>query len=492
MIMKHRLLTIVAFAAVLFSCVKPEPAPELKAPEATYFINGLEAQDVTEIAVDSTLLFKAEITNTEIFECNWTLEEELMAKTQSFAYKFTDPGTYNVAFAASNEKGSCEKTFVVNVAGAPLEVEYSTVEETLETVIGTAVKVSVKVLSGDKETVHSWKVDGEEISTTTDFSWTPQTPGSYTLNYFGINRDKNTASRQWTIVAADHPLEGTTTPILDELSVIEQNSITFKANITSGTFGLTHQWSVDGTVQTSETTSEFTYLFTTVGTVTVGYKATNDAGDELTRTWTVTVKEKAPEPDPEEGVLIFDNFESANLGVSSFFKGNNVGGVNVMEIVENPYITAANSSSKVLLDHASLITWASSGYFTFKINARQDGSTISGETRAQYTKVRLKVYVGTTGFTPLLQEDAKGSKSLPVSINGVAFDPANPTLDAWNAAIKTNDWNVFVYDLTSSKYSTEVNNLSKTDQLQFRVCVDFNNGNKPCADVYFDDIEFIQ
>ena len=68
----------------------------------------------------------------------------------------------------------------------------------------------------------------------------------------------------------------------------------------------------------------------------------------------------------------------------------------------------------------------------------------------------------------------------------------NPTMEAWNAAIKTDDWNIFTYDLTTGKYSDQVNNLNQVSQVQFRVFVNFNNQNQKPADVYFDDIEFLE
>ena len=123
-----------------------------------------------------------------------------------------------------------------------------------------------------------------------------------------------------------------------------------------------------------------------------------------------------------------------------------------------------------------------------------DGTTtIPEEERAKYTRFRVKIYLGTTGFTPLLQADITGNpKSCPSMINGVPFDPSKPTLDAWNAASKTDDWNVLVYDFSNPKYGDLMNNLGNTGQLQFRVFVDFNNNGKAGKDVYFDDFEFLE
>ena len=221
----------------------------------------------------------------------------------------------------------------------------------------------------------------------------------------------------------------------------------------------------------------------------VSCSVTNAIGETADRNWTVNVAEKS------ERSLLFDNFEGYEIGpgIGSYYIGNVAGGVSVTQVVENPFKTAVNSSSKVLGDMGSIMNPnnSTSGYFKFKVNTMPDGKTEVPD-RARYTKVRVKVYIGESGYTPLLQEDNKSTKSTPSIINGIEFDTMNPTLDAWNAAIKTNDWNVFVYDLTSGKYSGEVNNLAQTGQFQFRVFVNFNNQNQKPADIYFDDIEFVE
>lgn len=196
-----------------------------------------------------------------------------------------------------------------------------------------------------------------------------------------------------------------------------------------------------------------------------------------------------PDPEPEP-TFMFDNFETGSM--SSVYTGNNVNNVSVLSIVDNPYKTATNSSDKVLFDNASKITWSSSGYVQFATESYRDGTAILPATRAHYSKISIKIYLGTTGFTPYLQEIAKNSKSLPTEINGIAFDAANPSMSEWNAAIKTNDWNTLVWDLTTSKFDASVNNVAQSNKYQLRACVNINNQNVTCADVYIDDIMFLE
>ncbi|MCQ2114568.1 MAG: PKD domain-containing protein [Bacteroidales bacterium] len=473
------------------SCKPEEIVPELVAPVASFTLNGAEADDVCNIAVDSTLTFEAEVANTDVFTCEWKLDDVKMASTEVFTYTFTEPGCFAVAFMAENEKGTAEKIFTVNVAGAPLEVSYSVEEEAIEVKINEKVEIAVNVLSGDKETVHNWKVDGVDASSEASVSTTFAEPGQYIINYFGINRDQMTASKQWTVTVKDLDMVVEYSPKETELETVTGTELSFKANVTAGVFGLTHSWTVNDAAVGTE--AELKYTFAAAGEYTVTNVAANAQGDSRTHRWKIKVSDPVfPDPEPEDGVFIYDDFESSDLGVSSYYIGNEVGGKNVMSVVTNPYRTATNPSAKVLLDEASLITWASSGYFKFKINTFPDGKEFAAADRAKYDKVRFKVYLGSTGFTPILQEDAKGTRSLPSMINGVAFDPANPSVTEWNSAIKTNDWNVLVYDLKSPKYSSEVSNAAQTEQVQLRVSVNLSNATQTGADVYIDEIAFVE
>ena len=109
---------------------------------------------------------------------------------------------------------------------------------------------------------------------------------------------------------------------------------------------------------------------------------------------------------------MFDNFENSALGESLYYKGNNVGGVSILQVVENPYKTSVNSSSKVLVDKGSMMTNNSSGYFTFKVTTYPDGVTAIPESeRAKYTRFRVKIYLGSTSI-PLCSEMYSARRTL--------------------------------------------------------------------------------
>ncbi|MBO4447584.1 MAG: hypothetical protein J5764_05620 [Bacteroidales bacterium] len=484
--MKYKkLLAACLLTAALSACNENEERIEPKAPEIEFSVT----DDVLNVLVGTPVEFRATIVEGNDISAIWTVDGELVATTPSLTWVFNKLGTSTVHFEASNNLGKVEKDYTVNVAGVPLEITCSLEEGTVESVIGNTLEISVTVTGGDKETVHSWTLDGEVVGDGTLFShvFTEEEIGTHSLEYRGENIDGMTAQRSWTINVIDLPLELSYTPAGESIDAMVGDNLTFSAKIIHGAGGAAFSWKLNGSeVSTSDS---YTYDCPSIGSFMVSCSVTNAIGETADRNWTVNVAEKS------ERSLLFDNFEGYEIGpgIGSYYIGNVAGGVSVTQVVENPFKTAVNSSSKVLGDMGSIMNPnnSTSGYFKFKVNTMPDGKTEVPD-RARYTKVRVKVYIGESGYTPLLQEDNKSTKSTPSIINGIEFDTMNPTLDAWNAAIKTNDWNVFVYDLTSGKYSGEVNNLAQTGQFQFRVFVNFNNQNQKPADIYFDDIEFVE
>lgn len=466
------------------SCKKEQKQEPDRAPEAQFTIQ----EDVLNIKMDDAVSFEATVDCNCPYVCGWYLDGELISTIENVTYRFADKGVFNVYFEAANDLGMVERSYTVNVTGQAVVVEYSLPsEEQVELTINDALTIDATVLEGDKALRQEWKVGEDVVSTTSHFEYTFTLDGLYTVSYYAENADGESASQLWNVKVNDLPLDieffkgGAHLDPGAELETLLPVALSLEARVYSGKTGLTHEWKVgDDVVSTAATLN---HKFAAAGTYTLSYHAENAIAETKDASWTITVVDSG---------FLFDDFENTELGISAYYKGNNVSGVSVMQIVENPYKTSINPSSKVLVDKGSMMTWSSSGYFTFKINTYPNGTAIPGSERAGFTKVRVKVYVGNTGFTPLLQEDNKSSRSTPCEINGVEFNTASPSLTAWNAAIKTNDWNVFVYDFTGPKYSSEVNNLSQTDQLQFRVFVDFNNSGKMGADVYFDDFEFLE
>lgn len=473
--MKRIFTLCLIFSGLLFASCKEEVVIEPAAPVATFAIE----DEVMDIYLGDKVSFAAEVECPCDFVCGWYVDGIQVSNIERVTYVFNEKGSFSVHFEAENELGKVEKDYTVNVTGMALEVEYSNTDSEINIDINDVVTLSVNVIAGDKNTVHEWKVDDEVVSKTTDFEYAFNKDGQFVISYKGVNADGESASRQWTVKVKDLPLDIVFSVPGNTINSSIYRAVAVSTKVNSGLSGLTHCWTLDGNQISTE--GSISYLIETEGTYTLAYKAENAVGEKVEKSWTVNITES----------LIFDDFEGST-GVSSYYIGNNPNGVNAIAVAENPYKTATNPSAQVLVDEASKITWASSGYFKFKINTYPDGSQLSSTIRSGFTKLRVKIYLGNTGFCPFLQEDAKSTKSLPSEINGKAFDCVNPSQSAWDALVKTDDWNIFVYDLTSGKYSPDVPAFGSVEQLQFRVTVNLTNSSQAGQDVYFDDIEFIK
>lgn len=484
------------FAAVLliagFAACSEKPEEENNAQN-----EGLEAEfniaeEAFSVQVGESKEFKITVTSGQNVKYAWYVDDEKVSSTASVTWKFDKVGTTVVKGEVSDDKTKLDQSYTVTVTGIPLDVTFTPAGNAVEAVIGTPFTASVAINAGDKQTTHEWKLDGEVAGDGLSFTKTFELAdlGEHTLIYNGANADGSTATHTWTINVVDLPLEVAFTPADDAVSAMVGDKVKFSASASHGTTGIAYEWKVNGEVVADATAAEFEYTAQAEGEITIALSVTNAADETATKSWTLTVTPKVL------ATLLFDDFENKEIGPDAYYRGNNVGGVSILQVVENPYKTETNKSDKVLVDKGSMMSNNSSGYFTFKVNTMPDATTeISGTERYKYSKISVKIYLGETGFTPLLRCDITGSpKSAPSLINGVEFDPVNPTMEAWKAAIKTDDWNVLVYDLSNSNYSTvQDGRLSGTEQLQFRVFVtDFKDQGIGKADVYFDDITFLE
>lgn len=468
---------ILLAAAVFAGCKRETPKEPDCAPAAEFSIPG----DDIEIKLGEVVDFGATVDCTCDYTCAWFLDGVKISNVEMVSYAFNQKGDFEVSFIAENYLGKVERSYTVHVTGEALFVEFSEPSEhTININVEESLAITATVVSGDKQTVHSWKVGETEVSTTTQFEYTFNEPGDFVISYYGENADMESCSRTWNVFVKDKPLNVTFSVPGDVINATIFKEVSVTATATTGLTGFIQSWKLDGDEVSTESTVNLDIK--QAGTYTLTYHGQNAASETADKSWTVNVVD----------YLIFDNFEASALGVSAYYIGNNPNGVNAIEVIDNPHVTAANPSAKVLCDAASKVTWNSSGYFKFKINTFSDKSELPASVRGQFKKMRVKIYLGDTGFCPFLQEDAKSTKSLPVEINGQPFDRANPTMDAWNALVKTNEWNVFVYDLSGGGFSTEIPNFGAVDQVQFRVTVDIKAASQAGKDVYFDDIEFIK
>lgn len=408
----------------------------------------------------------------------WKVGDEEVSSTAEFKYTFDKMGSYTVAYRGVNADDiSFNRTWTVTVDELPLEIDFSVTDATIPCVQGNEVAITATVKNGGTGLTHEWKVGSDVVSTTAEFKHTFAEVGTFTVSYKGVNGKGEEKTGTWTVQVEEKPLEiefskadGST------LKSVKGDEVAITAAVKGGATGLTHEWKVDGDVVS--TTTEFRRTFDAAGTYTVTYKGVNTKGEEKTASWTVVVSEDAVG-------YMFENFESRE-SIPGHFTGND----NALFIVANPYVTAVNPGTKVLKDDLSASSHSTSGYVNMGFAHLND--------RAKYRAIRVKVYLGENAYCPRLQitVGAANPNKLPSKINGQAF--TDQTEANWKSLIKTDDWNVFVYDLIDCGFG--ISNFENTTTVQFRPLSKFNGNNIDAGAasatntriVYYDDIEFLE
>ena len=470
------------FAAV--SCRQQEIVPVEKpaAPKVEYSPAGGEL----ELFVGEDATFEAKILEGTSLKTAWYVDGVKVSSTPSVNWVFNELGTVTLRFEATNELGTETRDFTVTVKGIPLEVSFTAEGDELAAVVGTALQVGAEVTGGDKGTVHSWTLDGapagDGISVSLNFG--EEDTGAHTLTYNGQNIDGMTATKTWTVNVTDLPLEFSFTPAEEELSRMEEKTVNFTAGIIHGSKGVSYSWKVDGTEVS--TAASYTHDCTAQGTFSISFNATNAAGENVSRTWTLLVTEKT-----DTGYIYLD--AEGKDSVPAFVSGNTASEGSCVKLVDNPYPTSVNNASKVFIDDLRPTTWANSGYVQIMLNQ------LPTTERSEYTRIRVKVYLGASAYVPYMYVPLANKSSLPAKINGTDFYPSASSQANWNSLVRTDDWNILEYDIMTGNYGfTEPKTLADLDQIQFRFTVLWGNGSAPAAAsdtnarvVWFDDVELL-
>lgn len=183
----------------------------------------------------------------------------------------------------------------------------------------------------------------------------------------------------------------------------------------------------------------------------------------------------------------FDNFESGELSKTRFQRGNDgiYSGDNI-GVIPNPQKGNGNDSEYVLDDNMSGSNTSTSGFF----NITFPSTEFSNAVKSHYNAIRMKVWMGTSDYYPMLcwgKDSTK--KKLPSKVNGK--DVSTP--EEFKAAIYTDKWNVFEWNTVTCWEKTS---FDGTSYAQLRPFQNASGGNTATGDNYsrsmlFDDIQFI-
>lgn len=416
-----------------------------------------------KIIVNEPVTFEATVE--EATSCAWYVDDEPVAATPTLTYTFRSAGTYVLRFEAIGKEGRTEYSFVVRAAD-PLRVSFAPAADTQITCNqGEPIAVAATVTSGDNGVQHKWSVGDKVVGTEAELQYAFPDPGTFTLRYEATNADALTAEAQWpvTVIEVEQPLTIEFTPAPKTTIRCETGaSVTIETDVKHGEKGLVHAWTVDG-VKVSDAAT-FRHAFTAPGTYAVAYEGKNAKQEGVTAAWTV------------EATHLFADFEALAALPADIEDSNKA-----LSLVENPFPTATNASATVLMN--KLGGWTTSGMFKLLLSGVAD--------RGAYSTLRVKVYLGTNLYYPYIYA---GDYALPTTVNGETY----ASEAEWRKVVRTNDWNVLVYDL-KREISADTN-LGAVTELQFRPLSNWDHSNfvytgDPVTDnrtVYFDDIEFLK
>ena len=142
-------------------------------------------------------------------EHKWQLDGETISTDATLNYTISDPGRYTLTYEGKNAYNSTvTRIWTVNASDKPLAVEFSIPGPTLTCTEGLPVRITANVITGNVSVVHSWKLDGQEVSAEEMLNYTFETSGTHTLTYSAINELEETVEEEWNVTVETY-YEGT-------------------------------------------------------------------------------------------------------------------------------------------------------------------------------------------------------------------------------------------------------------------------------------------
>lgn len=504
-------------------------------PQVTFPVTGSELSAY----VDDAVRFEAVVASPGPLSCRWYVDETLAASTASMTYVFRAVGTYAVRFEASNAAGKADKSYTVKVEGTPMEVEFSNEEPEISCLPGEEVLISAKVVAGDKQVVHEWKVGDDVVSQTADFKYVFAEMGVFTIAYRGVNADDISVNRTWTVTVDELPLEIGFSNTDATIPCVQGSEVTITAAVENGGTGLVHEWKVGDEVVSS--TAEFRHTFDAAGTFTIAYKGVNGKGETVTRTWTAVVEELPLEIGFSQTDAVLRCVTGVELAITATVVSGGTGlvhewklgdevvsttaefrhtfaaagtyavsymGVNAKQeratrtwsvevSVEAPGYMFENFEARTAVPghftgNAGALSIApnpcvsevNSGAKTLKDDLSSSSHSTSGyidmgfahvPNREKYRAVRVKVYIGRSPYYPRLQIALKSGTANKLPSRINGEPFTDKTESGWKKLIRTDDWNTLTYDLIDCGYGAE--NFGNISTVQFRPLSKFDGKN---------------
>ena len=377
------------FAALLAAACTQQAEPvAYDAPQVEFPMEN----SVVDAVVGEPVTFEARLVSGDRVSCAWYIDDLMESSAQSFTYTFTEPGSYDVRFEASNGGGSVERSYTAIVTDA-FEVVLS-VGDSLEVSRRQLDRINVAaIVKKGSDIVHRWTVNGVEAGSEAYLDYTLNETGKIAVAYHGEN-SVGSFDKSFSVSIVERPLEMSYSIYDQTISVKKNQPVSITATAIYGGTGLVHSWYVDGVLKSSDATLTWTPV--TGGLFLIKYEGVNAKGETAGRTWSVSVVSQG---------YVLDDFETGSSLASWWTLGQNSPGI---ELVDNPDKSGINTSDHCMKDNVAG-TGGTSGYFDLK----GKDITASGIDITQYNGIRIKVWLDKNPYYPRIQ--VNGTKYAPVS-----------------------------------------------------------------------------
>jgi PKD repeat protein len=223
------------------------------------------SSEPTAVALGTNVIFTNNTTGAAGYTWDWQVEGVLEGSTADFNYTFLNTGSFTVKLIASNGNISCQKdtSIVFQVICPAFTANFTSSQSNI--IAGDNVNFTNTTIGAD---TYEWFINGVSQATSTDFSNTFNTQGSYIIELVATQAASMCSYSVSDTVNVTCPVEAF---FSSSSTDINQNTVIDFTNTSLN--AVSYIWKIDGVTQSTST--DFSYNFTALGDFVITLIANN-------------------------------------------------------------------------------------------------------------------------------------------------------------------------------------------------------------------------